>query len=215
MKKVKVIRQTWQMSNGLSLLFVGMREYKHRKRELLNAVLYLVKTGCQWRNLPHDFPPVFTVHSFYRRARLSGLWDRILEHLVNLAKSRIERRTDPSVNRLSKRENDRCNRAKRLWHGKKTKGVKRKIVTDEIGCFLAVLVHKANFHDTKSGIFIAIQAERKYPTIQKFCGDRGYLGSFVANVKTILGLDVDISEKIIPKGWKVVPKRWIVERTFA
>ena len=59
-----------------------MRKRKWAKRELVNAVLYLVKTGCQWRNLPHDFPPVFTVHSFYRRARLSGLWDRILAHLV-------------------------------------------------------------------------------------------------------------------------------------
>ena len=66
-------------------LFVNMRKYKWEKRELVNAVFYLVRTGCQWRNLPHDFPPAFTVHSFYRRARLSGLWDRILEHLVMLA----------------------------------------------------------------------------------------------------------------------------------
>ena len=80
---------------------------------------------------------------------------------------------------------------------------------------LALKVHKANLHDTKAGMFIAIQARRKYPTIQKFCGDRGYRGSFVSNVLTILDLDVDISEKIIPKGWVVVPKRWIVERTFA
>ena len=64
-------------------------------------------------------------------------------------------------------------------------------------------------------MFIAIQARRKYPTIQKFCGDSGYRGSFVSNLKSILGLDVDISVKIIPQGWKVVPKRWIVERTFA
>ena len=75
-------------------LFSNMRKYKWDKRELMNAVLYLVKTGCQWRNLPHDFPPVFTVHSFYRRARLSGLWDKI-----NAAKSRFKRRTDPSSNR--------------------------------------------------------------------------------------------------------------------
>ena len=66
-------------------LFVNMRK---RKRELVNAVLYLVKTGCQWRNLPHDFPPVFTVHSFYRRTRLRDLWDRILEHLVKLTRQR-------------------------------------------------------------------------------------------------------------------------------
>ena len=51
-------------------LFVGMRKRKWEKRELVNAVLYLVKTGCQWRNLSPDFPPAFTVHSFYRRARL-------------------------------------------------------------------------------------------------------------------------------------------------
>ena len=66
---------------------------------------------------------------------------------------------------------------------------------------LALKVHKANLHDTKAGMFIAIQARRKYPTIQKFCGDRGYRGSFVTNVKTILDLDVDISEKIITKGY--------------
>ena len=65
-----------------------MRKYKWEKRELVNAVLYLVKTVCQWRNLPHDFPPVFTVHSFYRRARLNGLWDKILQYLVKLTRQR-------------------------------------------------------------------------------------------------------------------------------
>ena len=55
----------------------------------------------------------------------------------------------------------------------------------------------------------------KYPTIQKVCGDQGYRGTFVKNIKDILDMDVDISEKIVPKGWKVIPKRWIVERTFA
>jgi len=69
---------------------------------LVNAVLYLVKTGCQWRNLPDDFPPVFTVHSFYRHARLSGLWDKILEHPTQ---------------------------------------------ADDIGCLLAVTIHKAISRD--------------------------------------------------------------------
>ena len=77
-------------------LFVGMRKRKWEKRELVNAVLYLVKTGCQWRNLPHDFPPAFTVHSFYRRARLNGLWDRILQHLVKITRENAGRNTEPS-----------------------------------------------------------------------------------------------------------------------
>ena len=77
-------------------LFVGMRKRKWEKRELVNAVLYLVKTGCQWRNLPHDFPPAFTVHSFYRRARLNGLWDRILQHLVKITRENAGRNSEPS-----------------------------------------------------------------------------------------------------------------------
>ena len=77
-------------------LFVSMRKRKWEKRELVNAVLYLVKTVCQWRNLPHDFPPAFTVHSFYRRARLSGLWDRILQHLVKLTRINAGRNPEPS-----------------------------------------------------------------------------------------------------------------------
>ena len=77
-------------------LFTNMRKYKWDKRELVNAVLYLVKTGCQWRNLPHDFPPVFTVHSFYRRARLNGLWDKILEHLVKVTRQKAGLSENPT-----------------------------------------------------------------------------------------------------------------------
>ena len=77
-------------------LLKGLRVYKWSKRELINAVLYLVKTGCQWRLLPHDFPPHFTVHSFYRRARLSGLWDRILNRLVEISRVNEGQNPEPS-----------------------------------------------------------------------------------------------------------------------
>ena len=77
-------------------LFVGMREYKHSKRELTNAVLYLVDSRFKWRQLPHDFPPHFTVYSFYRRARLSGLWDRILEHMVKITRKNVGHAENPT-----------------------------------------------------------------------------------------------------------------------
>ena len=77
-------------------LFVGMREYKYSKRELMNAVLYLVDSGCKWRQLPHDFPPYSTVHSFYRRARLKGLWDRILKHVVKITRENGGRAENPT-----------------------------------------------------------------------------------------------------------------------
>ena len=81
---------------AISPLLKGLREYKWPKRELINAVLYLVRTGCQWRMLPHDFPPHFTVHSFFRRARLSGLWDNILNRLVEISRENAGRSPEPS-----------------------------------------------------------------------------------------------------------------------
>ncbi|MCL2287396.1 MAG: transposase [Firmicutes bacterium] len=98
--------------------------------------------------------------------------------------------------------------------GKKVKGRKRHIVTDTMGNMLAVVVHAANIHDTKSGINPAKEAHTAYPTIEKFCGDEGYRKSFVEDVLAELGLDVDISERIVPQ-FVVLPKRWVVERTLA
>ena len=71
----------------IEALYTGMRKCKWSKRELTNVVLYLVDTGCKWRQLPHDFPPYSTVHSFYRRARINGLWNKILKYVVK--KTRI------------------------------------------------------------------------------------------------------------------------------
>ena len=94
------------------------------------------------------------------------------------------------------------------------KGRKRHIVTDTMGNLLAIKVHAANTHDTKSGIDPAKKAVKKYPTIKGFCADAGYRKTFVLLVFSILGLFVDIVERINP-GFEVLPKRWVVERTFA
>ena len=98
--------------------------------------------------------------------------------------------------------------------GKKVKGRKHHIVTDTMGNLLSVVVHAANIHDTKSGINPAKRAFEKYPTIKKFCGDEGYRKSFEGDVLAELGLGVDISARIVPE-FAVLPKRWVVERTFA
>ena len=71
--------QQWQQ---IQPYFNNHRTYKSDKRELVNAVLYITKTGCQWRMLPNDFPPYSTVWSFFRRANQKGLWDKILQQLV-------------------------------------------------------------------------------------------------------------------------------------
>lgn len=97
--------------------------------------------------------------------------------------------------------------------GKKVKGRKRHIVTDIMGNILKAKVHAANIHDTVSGGEVFEKALRKYPSLKGICADEGYRKTFKEFVEK-LGKTCDISEKIIPKGWAVIPRRWRVERTF-
>ena len=83
-----------------------------------------------------------------------------------------------------------------------------------MGNLLAVVVHAANIHDTKSGILAARDAFGKYPSIQRFCADAGYRKTFEQDVSRELGLGVDIVTRT-ESGWQVLPKRWIVERSLA
>ena len=80
---------------------------------------------------------------------------------------------------------------------------------------MSVAVHAANIHDTKSGILAANIAKKHYPSIQGFCADAGYRGTFVSDIRQQFGLSVDISEKIRPHEWEKLPWRWVVERTFS
>ena len=98
---------------------------------------------------------------------------------------------------------------------KKVKGRKRHIATDIMGNLLVVKVHAANIHDTKSGCYVYQEAKTKYPSIKGGCADAGYRGTFVEFVKVKYGETIDISEKIKPKEWEILPKRWRVERTFS
>lgn len=77
-------------------LFVGMRNRKYEKRELVNAVLYLIDNGCKWRSLPHDFPNWKTVYSFFSRANKKGLWNKILEQVVKITRLNAGRNPNPS-----------------------------------------------------------------------------------------------------------------------
>lgn len=116
---------------------------------------------------------------------------------------------------FTKRENYGSQRGTWYRRGKKTKGRKRHIVVDTAGRLLAVVVHAANIHDTKSGILAAKQACQNYPTIQRFCADAGYRGTFIREIEEQLELGVDISEKIKPHEWEKMPWRWVVERTLS
>jgi len=93
------------------------------KRSLVNAVLYLVKTGCQWRLLPHDFPPHDTVWSFYRRAKESGLWEKIMDALVKKTREQAGRNASPSYGIIDSQstKTDAANEERGYDGGKKRK----------------------------------------------------------------------------------------------
>ena len=98
--------------------------------------------------------------------------------------------------------------------GKKVKGRKRHILVDAIGNLLGVVVHAANIHDTKAGIIVVDKALKTYPTIKAISADAGYRKTFEQDVLEGYKIPVDISAKINGE-WKIIPKRWIVERNFA
>ena len=143
-------------------LFVNMRKRKWEKRQLVNAVLYLVKTGCQWRNLPHDFPPVFTLHSFYR---------------------------------LPKREND---------YGR--------LLPTTLGVF-----YLSQFTKRICTILAIGQQDQQFLPIRR-CRRYAGMGAIAAplcEAYKYFGFKVEVSKKLKPHGWQVLPKRWRGERTFA
>ena len=98
--------------------------------------------------------------------------------------------------------------------GKKVKGRKRHILVDTIGNLLGVVVHAANIHDTKAGILVVNKVMKIYPSIQAISADAGYRKTFEKDVLDNYDIPVDISTKINGE-WKIIPKRWIVERNFA
>ena len=150
------------------------------------------------------------MHSFYRRARLSGLWDKILEHLVKLTRKNAGRAENPSYAVIDFQSVKNTYVAdQRGFDGEKTKGTKRQIATDTLGCLLGVVVHRANPVDTTMGIWSAMVASCAYPAIKRFCADKGYRGTFIYDAYALLHCCVDISANI-KSG-----KRWVAERTFA
>ncbi len=109
-------------------LFKGMRQYKYSKRELLNAVLYLVDNGCKWRALPHEFPAWQTVYSFFRRAKETGLWDKILQHLVEVTRRRAGRNTHPTYAIIDSQSVDTAYKSEQVGFD----GGKKTLVTNDI-----------------------------------------------------------------------------------
>jgi putative transposase len=190
--------------------------HKHSKKAIVDAILYVVRGGIQWRMMPKDFPPWKTVYDHFSKWNKRGVWEACLDRLNLLARQKAGRSALPSYGIIDAQsvKTQYASEERGIDGGKKVKGHKRHIVVDILGNLLQVKVHAANLSDTKSAGDVLEGAVDKYPSLKAFSGDAGYRGSAVEFTSTKLGMTLHISEKIEGK-WAVLPKRWVVERTFS
>ncbi len=166
--------------------------------------------------LPTDFPPWKTVYDHFSRWNKRGIWETVLGRLNRCHRKKQGRTSTPSYGLIDAQsvKTVYASEERGVDGGKLVKGRKRHIVVDVLGNLLHVVVHAANRSDTKAAGSILSRATEKYPNLQAFLGDAGYRGTAVEYVENELKLTLHIVEKL-GTGFTVLPKRWIVERTFA
>ncbi|MCA1677748.1 MAG: IS5 family transposase [Actinobacteria bacterium] len=197
------------------------RRAKHDKREIVNAILYQVRAGGAWRMLPGDLPPWQTVYGYFRDWRADGTLDRLHDALREQVRTKHEQRDRvPSagiVDSQSVKGADTVAGASRGYDaGKKINGRKRHIVVDTIGLLLVVMVTAASVQDRDGGRAILKGLHRALGSVRHVFADGGYRGQLVAVAKSAWGIAVEVVRKPPDqRGFAVLPRRWVVERTFS
>lgn len=198
----------------------GGRPRKTDLRQVLNAVLYLVRTGCQWRMLPHEYPPWKTVYNYYRAWIDGAVWEEILATLRIEAREQMGRDASPSVGAVDSQsvKTEHVGEETGYDAGKKVKGRKRHLAVDSLGFLLAVVVTAASVDDGVAAkeLFGRVDSEA-FPRLETIYGDAKY------NNHELYGWmedNVDYRLHIVrrpedAKGFVLLPQRWVAERTIA
>jgi transposase len=191
---------------------------KYELREVWNAILYLNRTGCQWEYLPHDFPHYQSVNSYYNLWRDEGIFARLNTDLTRLARMKAGRNPGPSAAIIDTQSVKTSGNVPARDQGtdaaKKIIGRKRGIITDTLGLLLAVAVMAASVTENKAGTGLLSQAKAAYPSITKAWADEGFKNQVIEHGAG-LGIDVEIvPRRSDVKGFHVLKRRWVVERTF-
>lgn len=192
------------------------QERIHSYREIVDAILYVLKTGCGWEYLPHDMPPWQTVYTYLHTWRESGLWKRIADALREADREDSGRDGDPTGGIIDSQSVKTAERGGNRGYdaGKKVDGRKRHIVTDTDGRPLIVLVHEADVQDPDGGKVVLEQAKAEHTGLDIVWADQRYR-SLVDWAWEKLGILLEIVEKVKLPGFHLLPRRWVVERTFA
>ena len=189
-------------------------------REIINALLYLMRTGCQWRMLPHDLPPWQTVYYHHRKWRKSGLWAKINRKMREQIRQREGREATPSAAIVDAQSvKTTLVKGKRGFDaGKRVNGRKRHIIVDTLGLLLLVLVTTGDVQDKPGAKLLLTQLKQQLslPRLQLIWADGGYGGQPIINwvKETFNWIWQVVKRNENVKGFEVLPRRWVVERTF-
>lgn len=189
------------------------------RRRIVNAILYWNRTGCQWRYLPKDFPCWNTVYGVYRDWRRDGTWKQIHDQLREQVRTAENKSPTPTVAIIDSQSVRTAEGGQLRGYdaAKKVAGRKRHIAVDTLGLLLMVVVHPADLQDYEGGHFVLHRIKESYNQLKVVFADSVYSRcGFPDWVRQTCGVILQtVLRPVGLKGFVVLPKRWIVERTFA
>jgi transposase len=198
--------------------FPLQRKRRHDLRIIFDAILWITRTGCQWRNLDSAFPPLRAVYYYFDKWSKEGRIEQINEALNRYERAQLDRKSSPSLGLV---DSQLVKLAPMIYEyrgvdgNKKINGRKRQLLTDTLGRIWRVCVHPANEHDSPAGVALLQHIPDRMEWLEKIIGDKAYRGTF-AEVCEQININFEIpSRPEGVKGFVVEAKRWVVERTIA